>query len=185
MMTPAEPGEELGEEERMDVLDRLLGHDAWTTRQLLLRCRELSDEQMDRRFDIGDRSLRETFRHVIENMEVWTDLIAGRPVRSLPGGPYPVEGLLERLSSAAKELADVSRRVRDEGRLDQMVTDAGEEPAVARPLGGMIVHVITHSMHHRAQMLYLMEQLGLRDLPEGDALEWEHQAFGWRAGERA
>lgn len=30
----------------MTILDRLLGHDAWTTRQLLLRCRELSEEQM-------------------------------------------------------------------------------------------------------------------------------------------
>jgi uncharacterized damage-inducible protein DinB len=166
----------------MDILDRLLGHDAWTTRQLLLRCRGPTDERLDRRFDIGDRSLRETFRHIIENMEAWTDLIAMRPVRSLSRGPHPVEELLERHAAAAKELADVSRRVRDEGRLDQMFADPGEEPRTPRPLGGMIVHVITHSMHHRAQALYLMEQLGLTELPEGDALGWEHEAFGWRAG---
>jgi len=166
----------------VDILDRLLGHDAWTTRQLLLRCRELTDEQLDRRFDIGDRSLRETFLHIVENMEVWTDRIATRAVRSLPDGPYPVEVLLDRLSPAAKELADVSRRVRDEGRLDQTFADPGEEPPNLRPLGGMIVHVITHSMHHRAQALYIMEQLGLRDLPEGDPLDWEHKAFGWRSG---
>ena len=66
----------------MDLLDRLLGHDAWTTRQLLLRCRELTDEQLDRRFDIGDRSLRETFVHIIENMEDWTDRMAMRPDRT-------------------------------------------------------------------------------------------------------
>ena len=28
----------------MDLLDRLLGHDAWTTRLLLQRCGELTDE---------------------------------------------------------------------------------------------------------------------------------------------
>jgi len=54
----------------MDILVRLLGHDAWTTRQLLLRCRELTDAQLDRPFDIGDRSLRVTFLHILENMEV-------------------------------------------------------------------------------------------------------------------
>ncbi len=43
----------------MTILDRLLGHDAWTTRQLLLRCRELSEEQMSRTFNIGDRNLRD------------------------------------------------------------------------------------------------------------------------------
>jgi uncharacterized damage-inducible protein DinB len=166
----------------MDLLDRLLGHDAWTTRQLLLRCRELTDEQLDPPFDIGDRSLRETFLHIVENMEVWTDRIAARPVRSLSEGPQTIDGLLDRLTLAAKELADASRRVRDEGRLDQMYADPGEEPTNPRPFGGMIVHVITHSMHHRAQALYLMEQLGLTDLPEGDALDWEHKAFGWRSG---
>ena len=41
-------------------------------------------------FDIGDRSLRETFLHNLENMDVWTDRIAARPVWSLPDGPYPV-----------------------------------------------------------------------------------------------
>ena len=37
----------------MDLLDRLLGHDAWTTRQLLDICSTLSDEQLDREFDLG------------------------------------------------------------------------------------------------------------------------------------
>ena len=46
----------------------------------------------------------------------------------------------------------------------------------------MIAHVITHSMHHRAQALCIIEQLGLTDLPEGDPLDWEHKAFGWRSG---
>jgi uncharacterized damage-inducible protein DinB len=165
----------------MEILDRLLGHDAWTTRQLLLRCRELTDEQLDRRFDIGDRSLRGTFLHVIGIMEVWTDLMAARPVRkaSAEDGAPSVVRLLDRLSLAAKDLAEVSRRIRDEGRLDQMLLDLREEPPVSKPLGGAIVHVTTHSMHHRAQALYLMEQLGLTNLPEGDALDWEMEAFGW------
>src|SRR4051812_39408064 len=48
----------------LTILERFLGHDAWTTRQLLLRCRELSDDQLDRVFNIGDRSLRGTFVHM-------------------------------------------------------------------------------------------------------------------------
>lgn len=163
----------------MDILDRLLGHDAWTTRQLLLHCRPLTEEQLDRRFDIGDRSLRQTFAHILENMEVWTDRLAERPLREL-SSDASLDGLLTRLTCAAKDLADVSRRIQNEGRLDRMYTDPQDDPPVPRPLGGMIVHVLTHSMHHRAQALYIMEQLGLADLPEGDALDWEHKAFGWR-----
>jgi uncharacterized damage-inducible protein DinB len=165
----------------VDILDRLLGHDAWTTRRLLLRCRELTDEKLDRRFDIGDRSLRETFLHIIENMEIWTALMAERLVRkgAEQESISSVEELLDRLSLAAKDLADVSRRIRDDGRLDRMYVDTLDDPPTMKPLGGTIVHVITHSMHHRAQVLYLMEQLGLTNLPEVDALGWEKEAFGW------
>ena len=165
----------------MDILDRLLGHDAWTTRQLLLRGRELTDAQLDRPFDIGDRSLRQTFAHIIENMEVWTDRLAERPIRELYSDAS-LDGLLTRLTYAAKDLAEVSRRIQGEGRLDRMYTDPLDEPPIPRPFGGMIVHVLTHSMHHRAQALYIMEQLGLTNLPEGEALDWEHKAFGWRSG---
>jgi len=31
----------------MDLLDRLLKHDEWTTRQLLLRCQNVADGQLE------------------------------------------------------------------------------------------------------------------------------------------
>jgi uncharacterized damage-inducible protein DinB len=160
----------------MDILDRLLGHDAWTTRQLLLRCRELSDEQLDRRFDIAHRSVRATFLHMIRNMEVWTDLIAGQPIRKNendePTG-RSVNGLLRRLDTVAADLAAVSTRIVREGRLDECFIDHLDNPPRRKPYGVAIVHVITHSMHHRAQLLYLLRLLGVQNLIEGDALSWE------------
>ena len=45
----------------MDLLDRLLKHDRWATDQLLEVSRGLSDAQLDQAFDIGHRTLRETF----------------------------------------------------------------------------------------------------------------------------
>lgn len=163
----------------MTILDRLLAHDAWTTRQLLLRCRELSDEQLDRVFDIGDRSLRGTFDHLIENMEQWTDQMMGLPIR--PGeSRCSVERFLERLTLISKDFAEFAQRVEREGRADEMCDDP--QDGKRRSLGGIIAHIITHSMHHRAQAMYLMEKLGLEDVLEGDALGWESQARGWGYG---
>jgi uncharacterized damage-inducible protein DinB len=42
--------------------------------------------------------------------------------------------------------------------------------------GGGIAYVITHSMHHRAQLLYMLRRLGIEGLPEGDVLSWEQPA---------
>lgn len=159
----------------MTILDRLLGHDAWTTRQLLLRCRELSEEQLNRHFDIGDRSLLDTFVHMIECMELHLDRMLGRPERMLDES-RAIDDLLTRLTVAAKELAALVTRVEREGRADEMW---GSADGGTMSLGGGIAHLLTHSMHHRAQIFYLMEQLGVPDVIEGDALAWEGQARGW------
>lgn len=161
----------------MTILERLLGHDAWTTRQLLLRARELSAEQMDRTFDIGDRSLRETFDHLVGCMEFHTDLMLGRTSDQGCRADVTVEGMLARLTVVAKEFAEFATRVERENRADEMVTNPGN--GNRRTLGGLIAHLITHSMHHRAQVLYILEQLRVENVIEGDALGWESQARGW------
>ena len=163
----------------MDLLDRLLGHDAWTTRQLLLRCRGLTDEDLDRRFDIGHETLRATLVHLIGNMEVWTDLLDERPVRSgaeLPAAARSVDGLIARLDAAAPDFAALARRVRDEGRYDALWTDVLDDPPREKTYGGAIAHLLTHSMHHRGEILHLLHRLGVPDLPEGDVLSWEEAA---------
>jgi uncharacterized damage-inducible protein DinB len=161
----------------MNILDRLLGHDAWTTRQLLLRCRELSDEQLDRKFDIGARSLRKTFEHIIACMEGHTDFMMGQTASEHDRDDESIDGLLTRLTIVAKDFAEFASRVEREGRVDEMCTNRGN--GNRRSLGGVIAHVITHSMHHRAQALYILEQLGVQDVIEGDVLGWEAQARGW------
>ena len=62
----------------MDLLDRLLDHDRWTTAQLLQRCQELQPEQWTQPFDLGHQTLAATFQHMLGNVWVWTDLMAGR-----------------------------------------------------------------------------------------------------------
>jgi uncharacterized damage-inducible protein DinB len=161
----------------MTILDRLLGHDAWTTRQLLLRCQSLSDEQMHRAFDIDNRSLSATFAHLIGAMEFHTDHLLGRTSSESDREDTSVEGMLLRLTKVAKSFAAFATKVEREGREDEMMINQDNEGL--RTLGGVIAHVITHNMHHRAQAMYILDQLGVSDIIEGDVLGWESQARGW------
>jgi uncharacterized damage-inducible protein DinB len=161
----------------MDLLDRLLAHDTWTTRQLLLACASLPDDLLDSQFDIDHRSLRQTFVHMIANLEVWTDLLYERSVQEKAGDSIPE--LLIRLSAASRDFADLARRVAREGRYDDCFLDTLDDPPVKKTFGGAIGHVITHNMHHRAQVMFLMEKVGIQEHLEGDLLSWESSAFGW------
>ena len=155
----------------MDLLDRLLAHDVWTTQELLRRAETLSEEQLDQEFEISHKTVRATFDHLIFNMQAWADDMAGRPIererdRSLPE-------LAERLGRAATALAEVAKPIAEREGWDEEWTELGT--GVKRTYGGTIAHVITHSMHHRAQLIYMLRMLGVDDLPEGDVLSWESQ----------
>jgi len=159
-----------------DLLDRLLGHDAWTTRQLLPLSRGLDDEPLDRPFDIGHGTLRATFRHMIGNMEVWTDLMRERSARP-PADPHgagsSIAGLIVRLDTIAPDFAAPATGIRDAGRWDALWTDLLDEPPQRKAYGGAIGHLIAHSMHHRGELLHILARLGVPDPPEGDLLGWE------------
>ena len=161
----------------MDLLDRLLAHDTWTTRQLLLACQTLSDELLDKEFEIDHKSLRGTFVHMIDNFEVWTDLLYERPVKGKIGDSIPV--LLERLSFTSLEFSKMAHRISREGRFDDMFLDTLDKPPRLKTFGGTIGHVITHNMHHRAHIMFLMERVGLKEHIEGDLLGWESSSSGW------
>ena len=161
----------------MDLLDRLLAHDSWTTRQLLLACQTLSDELLDKEFEIDHKSLRGTFVHMIDNFEVWTDLLYERPVKGKTGDSIPV--LLERLSFTSLEFSKMAHRISRKGRFDDMFLDTLDQPPRLKTFGGTIGHVITHNMHHRAHIMFLMERVGLKEHIEGDLLGWESSSSGW------
>jgi uncharacterized damage-inducible protein DinB len=160
----------------VNLVDRLLAHDAWTTRQLLQRCRHLDDVALDREFDIGLRTLRATFHHLIDNMEVWTGLMDGSlgPAdRGRPPGDRSVAGMLARLDAAALRLRALTNDIAARNAWDEEWTDTFDDPPNRKSFGGAIGHVITHSMHHRAQIIHMMRRSGIPDVPEGDVLSWE------------
>ncbi len=38
--------------------------------------------------------------------------------------------------------------------------------------GAVLTHITTHGMHHRAQMLNMLRQLGVAPLPKSDVISW-------------
>lgn len=155
-----------------------LRHNEWATRDMLQRCRPLAPEQFHQRFDIGPGSLHDTFLHVIGCMARWSDRIAQRPLRASiqeDGRRLTVDELLGLLDEAARDLEAVARGVHGEDRHDEMMDwpATATTPAYRFHKTTALVHVTTHGMHHRAQIRWMMRQLGLDVTPDWDTVEWE------------
>ena len=160
----------------MDLLELLLDHDHWATRRLLDVSGGLTDAQLDQEFDIGHRTLRATFGHMIFNVPFWTAFLAGQPA----DGGYSADAQPDDRSPAAlidhhersyAAFATVARRLRDEQRLAETFVD---HYAVRKSFGGTILMVVEHNEGHRIEVLHILERLGVPDLPEVDLGVWDY-----------
>ncbi len=158
----------------MDVLDRLLGHDHWATVQLLELSRILTDEQLDQPFDIGHRTLRATFEHMIFNVEFWTANMAGQPVDA-QRNDRSLAAMTERHERSYAAFAALARRVCAEGSLDDTFVD---HFGGRMTFGGAVLHVVLHDEGHRIEALHILERLGVPDLPEVDHGLWDFTRRG-------
>lgn len=147
----------------------LLAHDRWANAQLYDACAALSDEQFNQVFLMGTGSIHNNLLHNLGAMRGWTDVL--NETESRP-----------RLEERQHTLGEIRA-------LHDPICDDFEQAALQRPFdtvitrerggkdytftaGGILTHVTTHSMHHRAQCLNMLRQLGVKDLPMSSVMEW-------------
>jgi len=155
-----------------DLLQILLSHDRWATAQMLDACARLTPEQFHRRFDIGPGSLHDTLTHVVGAMRTWTETLAGAE----PGPRLEADGqrrtpgeLLSLVEAACHALSAEARRRPLGERVTRRLRD-GRTIDLTR--AAVIAQVTTHGMHHRAQCLNMLRQLGVTPLPPSSVAEW-------------
>ena len=155
----------------MDVLDRMLGHDAWATGLVLEQSSGLSDEQLVQPFDIGLGNLRETVTHLVYVIEFWTSNIEQRPI-DLEWAARPDITVLTRLHDRFHaRFAAAARAARDESRLDELFTDVNGYP---QSIGATVVHLLYHTAIHRSEAQHMLRRLGVELQLDGDPQEWEY-----------
>ena len=129
----------------------------------------LNDDQLDRAFQMGRGSLRMTLLHILAGEHVWL----GR-CKAEADTPWLDEEAATPLHVIAHDLRQTSKDRNEfldsigEGDLSRTMsyldTVAGYFTAT---LGDMILQGLVHSIHHRAQAVNMLRQLGV-DHPEVD-----------------
>jgi len=152
-----------------DPIAILLAHDKWATRQILNSCIALTPEQFHRRFEMGPGSLHDTTTHILGAMHSWGDLLAGREFGPrLEGTERSVAELLSLLEEVTADFAASAMA----HPLDGLVSRVRDGKSYTFTRVGVIAHVCTHGMHHRAQCLNMLRQVGVSPLPQSSVMQW-------------
>ena len=153
-----------------DVTRILLAHNHWATRNILDACAKLTEAQFHQRFEMGMGSLHDNLVHTQLALQVWTDVLVGRPLGPRPTTlpRFTVPQLLEKLDATSAELLEVAFK-HPPGQIVSRVRDGKGEQYTR---GAVLAHVATHGMHHRAQCLNMLRHLGVNPLPESSVTSW-------------
>lgn len=155
---------------RSDPVEILLTHNRWATRNVLDACAALPAAQFHQAFDMGPGSLHNTVTHMLGAMRGWGDMLAGREQRQRleEGGKRTPRQLMELLD----EIADDLEASANAHPADEQVSGSRGGRTFTFTRGGVLTHVTTHGMHHRAQCLNMLRRLGVEPLPPSAVVEW-------------
>jgi uncharacterized damage-inducible protein DinB len=150
-------------------IEILLEHDRWATQNIIDVCKKLPPEHFHQRFEMGPGSLHDTVTHIITAMRVWEDVLSTRKLRPrLEGTTRSVAELQALFDESASAFAAVARK----HPLDEIVTRERDDHKWVFSRAGVIAHVATHGMHHRAQCINMLRQLGVTPLPNSSVADW-------------
>lgn len=165
-----------------DLIRRLHQHRMWVNHSLIEAASALTADQLRRLFPIGQGSVWKTLTHLYAAEYVWLAALNGdaSPVApgdlegKLPGnqeGPGAAETPGE-LRNRWKELDQQWQAYLDDlqdadldGPVDKVSSRTGKRSATRR--SDILLHVCTHAQYTTAQLVNMLRQLKLTNLPDG------------------
>jgi uncharacterized damage-inducible protein DinB len=141
----------------------LFQHNDWGREQLMAVADRLTDEQLDRPFEMGPGTLRKTLEHIFAAEWVWLARWGGRsPTQGECPRNLPTMGDLLRVWRETATQREAFLNTLTDADLER---DVDYRNTVGKPgryqLGIMMLHVCTHGTHHRAQAINMLRQLGV------------------------
>ena len=142
-------------------MDRLFDHNDWANAEILSAARPLNETQLDQSFDMGRGSLRRTLLHIYCGELVWLARWQGKTETPWPDEEerVSVATIAERLAVTQRERKAFLAKV-TAADLERVVTYRDSKGRLYRAaLGDMILQMLSHSAHHRAQGVNLLRRV--------------------------
>ena len=144
----------------LTTLRTLFAHNDWARDKLMESALPLSDDALDRPFEMGMGCLRGTLEHLWRAERYWLDRWQGSADGRPPEPDLGIATLRDRFRATARERDDFLDGLGASGESQQIKFIRPDGASREYPLGDMMLHVCNHGVHHRAQTLNMMRHVG-------------------------
>jgi uncharacterized damage-inducible protein DinB len=144
------------------TLRELLTYTHWAREKSFELAEGLSLAQLDRAFEMGLGSIRNTLHHLWAAERVWLDrwTVGGLPKFAEPEVELPIGKLRERSRGLGAERDAYFAKLNDDDLARPLAYTNIKGESQSMPLGGLFMHVVNHGIHHRAQIVNMLRRVG-------------------------
>ncbi len=147
------------------LIHLLAAYDLWANTRLVERLHREPDTVLDRHVKSSFPSLRKTIVHIRDSGNVWYARIFDRQALSFA----PEIGSLLQISVALRD----QTLLLDEVMLLQEVAYERSGQRYVQPRWQLLAHCYNHASYHRGQVITLMHQLDLGEVPNTDLVGYQ------------
>ena len=154
--------------ETISQIEDLYRYNDWANGKVFGLCAGLSHAQLDERREMGLGTLRNTLFHILTAEQIWLERWQVAPWRPFPTDSLgmdidEIEAQLRQISQARFQMLKSEKAERWQRVINYK---DGKGNPYSNPLDALLLHVVNHSIHHRAQALAYLKSFG-RTTPVG------------------
>ena len=134
----------------------------WASARMHTIAVTLSDEQLDRPFEMGPGSLRKTLLHILDAEQWWLEGWTNPPPASFEASPETtsIGELRELWTATAQRRNDFLSRQSSEDLQRTVTAQFRPDRQFSFTIGASMLQLGGHGTHHRAQVLNMLRHLG-------------------------
>ena len=150
---------------RIELYRDLESYHAWAMGSVFRKCRTLDENALKATLPLGPGSLLGTLKHMVAAEKIWLDRWQFQSTSVWPTTPDTIdelEAMFAKLAAERKKWFESDPTVLSSAIQYRDLTGELHD----QQLGDLVMHVLNHAIHHRAQVVHFLKRQG-RTFPGG------------------
>lgn len=148
-------------------------YNIWANNKIIESLSQLDEQLLNQKIEASFPSIMKTVSHLWMAEIGWLSRLQGKgwevsKITNFSGMPYELFESWQKTSAAFKSFVESTD-------LEQTLDFNHKGESYSIPFREIAQTVFTHGNYHRGQVIMMMRQLGLTDMPKTDYIEWVRQ----------
>ena len=152
-----------------EIIHHYAAYDLWANTRMVERLQREDDTVLDRHVKSSFPSLRLTVLHLRDAGNAWYHRVSGRPIIPFAEGQNGMDPLLKQ----SVAMNDMVRGMEEERLLERVSYTNLKGDPFTQPRWQMLMHCFNHASYHRGQLVTIMRQLDLGEVPNTDLIGYQ------------